>query len=256
MTRHTERQGLESLARFARPAVAGLPKYAQLRDTLVAAIHAGHWKPGDKLPAEMELARHTPFSLGTVQRAYRALVDEGLVRRSQGSGTFVADERRPIDAPFHLQFVGDDGNYLPLYPKIVSRVRVRQAGPWGEFLGAGADVARVDRRFSVGDEFHVYTRLYFDARRAPSAMTMPFQSLDKVHWKRLLSAELHAPVAAVRQTIHMAHFPAGVCRSLGVRPGTTALVLESAGSSARGEPVYFLESFIPPNARKLDVQAR
>ena len=246
---------LSSLDRFVRPAAPGLPKYAQLRDTLVAAIHAGRWKPGDKLPAEAELARRTPFSLGTVQRAYRALVEEGLVRRSQGSGTFVNEERRPIDAPFHLQFVGDDGAYLPLYPKIVSRARARETGPWRRFLGRGADVLRIDRRFSVGDEFHVYTRLYFDARSAPAAVTMPFESLDKVHWKRLLSAELHAPVTQVRQTIRLGGFPAAVCRALALRPGTVALVLESAGSSTRGEPVYFLESFIPPNARRLDVSS-
>lgn len=255
MPRRPGDSALASLDRFARPAAAGLPKYAHLRDTLMAAIHAGHWKPGDKLPAEAELARRTPFSLGTVQRAYRALVEQGLVRRSQGSGTFVNEERRPVDAPFHLQFIGDDGGYLPLYPKIVSRARARETGPWNAFLGPRADVLRIDRRFSVGDEFHVYTRLYFDARSAPTAVTMPFESLDKVHWKRLLSAELHAPVTQVRQTIRLGRFPPAVCRALSVRSSTTALVLESAGSSPRGEPVYFLESFIPPNARRLDVSS-
>ncbi|HET9650770.1 MAG TPA: GntR family transcriptional regulator, partial [Usitatibacter sp.] len=140
MARKDRDRALESLARFARPAVAGLPKYARLRDQLVAAIHAGHWKPGAKLPTEVELTRHTPFSLGTVQRAYRALVEEGLVRRSQGSGTFVAEGRRPIDAPFHLQFPGDDGRFLPLYPRIMSRTHARGDGPWRGFLGEAAEV--------------------------------------------------------------------------------------------------------------------
>lgn len=255
MRKKNPQLSLQALSRFAGPAPAGLPKYARLREMLVGAIHAGHWKAGDKLPAEAELTRHVPFSLGTVQRAYRALVDEGLVRRSQGSGTFVNDERRPLDAPFHLQFLaGEDGDgYLPLYPKIVGRSRMRGGGPWRDFLGAAADVLRVDRRISVNDEFYVYTRLYFDAARVPSAASMPFESLDKVHWKRLLSTELHAPVTRVRQTIRADAFPRAVCRALGLRAGLTALVLESAGSSARGEPVYFLESFIPPVQRRLDV---
>lgn len=247
---------LESLARHARPAAPGLPKYAQLRDMLVAAIHAGHWKAGEKLPTEMELTRHTPYSLGTVQRAYRSLVEDGVVRRSQGSGTFVEEGRRPIDAPFHLQFPGGDGRFLPLYPKIVSRTKARGEGPWTAFLGATADVLRIDRRISVNDEFDVYTRLYFDARAVPAAASMPFEQLDKVHWKRLLSEELHAPVANVRQTIRLDAFPPAVTRALNLRPGTRALVLESAGSSSRGDPVYFLESFIPPNARRLDVSSR
>jgi DNA-binding GntR family transcriptional regulator len=250
------RAGLESLARYARAAAPGMPKYAQLRDMLVSAIHAGHWKPGQKLPTEAALTRDLPYSLGTVQRAYRSLVEEGIVRRSQGSGTFVEEGRRPIDAPFHLQFRGDDGRFLPLYPKIVSRTRARGDGPWTAFLGATAEVLRIDRRISVGDEFDVYTRLYFDARAVPAAASMPFESLDKVHWKRLLSEELHAPVTDVRQTIRLDAFPPAVTRALGLRAGTRSLVLESAGTSVRGDPVYFLESFIPPHARRLDVSSR
>jgi len=247
---------LEALSRFARPAAPGLPKYAQLREMLVAAIHAGHWKPGEKLPTETELTLHTPYSLGTVQRAYRSLVDEGVVRRSQGSGTFVEEGRRPIDAPFHLRFPGDDGRFLPLYPKIISRTKARGEGPWTAFLGSVAEVLRIDRRISVDDEFDVYTRLYFDARAVPSAASMPFEQLDKVHWKRLLSEELHAPVTSVRQTIRLDVLPPAVTRALGLRAGTRSLLLESAGSSSRGDPVYFLESFIPPNARRLDVSSR
>jgi hypothetical protein len=41
-----------------------------------------------------------------------------------------------------------------------------------------------------------------------------------------------------------------------LRGGTHALVLESAGTSVRGDPVYFLESFIPPGAGRLDVSGR
>ena len=248
--------GLESLVRNARPAAAGLPKYAHLRDMLVCAIHAGHWKPGDKLPTEAELTRHTPYSLGTVQRAYRCLVEEGVVRRSQGSGTFVEEGRRPIDAPFHLRFAGDDGRFLPLYPKILSRTKARGEGPWTAFLGSSAEVLRIDRRISVGDEFDVYTRLYFDARAVPAAASMPFESLDKIHWKRFLSEALHAPVTSVRQSIRLDAFPPAVTRALGLNARTHSLVLESAGTSVRGDPVYFIESFIPPGARRLDVSTR
>ena len=51
------------------------PKYARLSDAIEQAIERGEWKPGEKLPKESALAEVTPFSLGTVQRAYRQLVD-------------------------------------------------------------------------------------------------------------------------------------------------------------------------------------
>src|SRR5512132_3720713 len=93
---------MDFTAKFAAPALAGLPKYAQLREMLAAAINSGDWKPGDKMPTEAQLARSTPYSLGTVQKALRALVDDGLVTRTQGSGTFVNEPRQSIDAPLHL----------------------------------------------------------------------------------------------------------------------------------------------------------
>lgn len=73
----------------------GLPKYLHLREALLTAIEGGHWKPGAKLPTETELSGLTPYSLGTVQRAMRSLVDDGVVVRRKGIGSFVA--KKPQD---------------------------------------------------------------------------------------------------------------------------------------------------------------
>jgi DNA-binding GntR family transcriptional regulator len=52
---------------YQKELTPGVSKYALLRDVLVDAIASGHWKRGAQLPTEQELARETPFSLGTVQ---------------------------------------------------------------------------------------------------------------------------------------------------------------------------------------------
>ena len=79
--------------------IAGLPKYAQLREALRAAIEDAYWAPGAQLPPEAELAQTTPFSLGTVQKALQALVEEGIVIRRQGYGSFVSEKRREMYKP-------------------------------------------------------------------------------------------------------------------------------------------------------------
>jgi DNA-binding GntR family transcriptional regulator len=248
----------DALEKFAKPGLPGLPKYAQLRETLYTAIHAGHWKPGDKLPTESELTRHTPYSLGTVQRALRALVDEGLVKRSQGSGTFVAEGRAPIDAPLHLRFRGAKGEprFLPLYPKVLSRKRLSERGPWSEWLRQkGADIVRIDRRISVNHEFSVFSRLYFNADTFPEFTKQPLATLDGANLKQLLGGAFNMPLTSVEQSVSLAKFTPETCKAIGVKPGTQGMLLESAASAGRGNPVYFLESFIPPNRRKLDFSA-
>jgi GntR family transcriptional regulator len=256
MTTHTPTEHV--LQKFAKPGLPGLPKYAQLRETLYSAIHAGHWKPGDKLPTESELTRLTPYSLGTVQRALRALVDEGLVTRSQGSGTFVAEGRAPIDAPLHLRFRGgkDEPRFLPLFPKVLSRKRISERGPWSEWLRQkGADIVRIDRRISVNHEFSVFNRFYFNAVTFPDVATQPLSALDGANLKQLLGGAFNMPLTSVEQSVSLVKFAPEICKSIGAKPGAQGMLLESAASAGRGNPVYFLESFIPPNPRKLDFSA-
>ncbi len=56
---------------------------------------AGTWAAGAKLPTEAQLAAETGLSLTTVRRAFDDLVQEGLVVRRQGAGSFVA-QRQPV----------------------------------------------------------------------------------------------------------------------------------------------------------------
>jgi len=65
------------------------PQYRLIRDHLVARIRAGDLKPGDRVESENELGQRFGVSRLTVQRAIRELVSEGMLRRVQGSGTFV-----------------------------------------------------------------------------------------------------------------------------------------------------------------------
>jgi GntR family transcriptional regulator len=245
------------LDRYARPPVPGVSKYAQLRDTLSAAIRGGHWKPGSQLPPERELVRMTRFSLGTVQRALRELADEGLLIRTQGSGTYVAQGRRVIDAPLHLRFLGAAGEprFLPLFPKVLSRTLIDERGPWSEWLRqGGADIVRIERRISVDGEFHVFNRFYLHAQTFPKIAAAPLASLDGANLKQMVHSELNGPVTDVRQRVSLVKLSPEAASAAGVKPGTRGMHLESATAAGR-LPLYFEESFIPPNERRLDVSS-
>jgi GntR family transcriptional regulator len=245
----------ELMDRYARQVVPGLAKYAQLRETLSAAIRGGHWKPGSQLPPERELARLTRFSLGTVQRALRDLADEGVLVRTQGSGTYVAEGRAGIDAPLYLRFLGGEGEprFLPLFPKVLSRKRIAERGPWSEWLRqAAGDVVRITRRISVNGEFNLYNHFYFRADAFPGIAAAPLATLDGANLKQLLGGESNLPVTEMRQRVSFVKFAQEAAEAVGVKPGTRGMLLESAALAGR-EPLYYLESFIPPNERRLDV---
>ena len=66
-----------------------MPAYVQLANILKQRISAGTYEPGSRLPSEASLARHFGLSAMTARQAVGVLAEEGLVKRIQGSGTFV-----------------------------------------------------------------------------------------------------------------------------------------------------------------------
>jgi GntR family transcriptional regulator of arabinose operon len=60
---------------------------------LRAAIAQGRYGPGDPLPSERELCSSEGLSRTTVRRAIQQLVEEGLVYRVPGSGTYVRQQQ-------------------------------------------------------------------------------------------------------------------------------------------------------------------
>jgi GntR family transcriptional regulator len=67
-----------------------LPFYHQLYEILRQNIVRGEWQPDDMLPSEVELMERYDVSRITVRQALDELVNEGLIYRQRGRGTFVA----------------------------------------------------------------------------------------------------------------------------------------------------------------------
>ncbi|MCR2803837.1 GntR family transcriptional regulator [Paenibacillus soyae] len=67
----------------------GRPLYQQIQQDIVSKIHAGELSPGDLVPSEKELAEKYGVSQMTTKNAIKGLVEEGLLVRYRGKGTFV-----------------------------------------------------------------------------------------------------------------------------------------------------------------------
>ncbi|MAS33889.1 MAG: hypothetical protein CL610_07775 [Anaerolineaceae bacterium] len=70
---------------------SSLPLHLQLLDELRHQIKNDLLKPHDRLPGEWELVETLNISRATIQRAWQAAQDEGLIYRVTGKGTFVAE---------------------------------------------------------------------------------------------------------------------------------------------------------------------
>ena len=75
--------------------MARSPLWQAIAGTLQAEIRAGHYRPGDKLPTEAELAARFGVNRHTVRQALASLAELDLVHPRRGAGVFVT--ARPTD---------------------------------------------------------------------------------------------------------------------------------------------------------------
>jgi len=70
------------------------PLYEQVRQQVLDYIVEHDLKPGDAIPTEAELAERYGVSVGTVRRALHQLVDQEILYRQPGRGTFLTELSR------------------------------------------------------------------------------------------------------------------------------------------------------------------
>ncbi len=82
--------------------------YFKLTNLLRKRIGEGNWAEDSQIPTEMELAKEYQISRGTVRQALNILVQEGLLEKVQGRGTFVRKNSFPKSEV--LQLVAQSSN--------------------------------------------------------------------------------------------------------------------------------------------------
>jgi len=73
--------------------INNVPLYSQLASYIEIQIQAGVLKPGEKMLTENELCEALNISRTTVRQALSQIVDEGLMFRYRGRGTFIAEKK-------------------------------------------------------------------------------------------------------------------------------------------------------------------
>lgn len=68
-----------------------IPVYYQLKEEIIAKINSGIWNSGDCIASERELCELYGVSRMTIRQAIGELVQEGILNRIKGKGTYVCE---------------------------------------------------------------------------------------------------------------------------------------------------------------------
>jgi GntR family transcriptional regulator len=78
---------------------SSIPLYVQIEQVIRQKIGDGEWRPGDRIPSETALNEMFGVSRMTVRGVLNGLVDDGVLYRVPGKGTFVTEEKIATRSP-------------------------------------------------------------------------------------------------------------------------------------------------------------
>jgi GntR family transcriptional regulator len=214
------------------------PLYQQLQHVIREAIQNSVLAPDEALPPERDLADEFSVSRITVRKALDGLVNEGLLTRRQGAGTFVASR---VEKNFSkLSSFTED---------MISRGRTPRSEWLKRAEGSVTPEESLVLGLSPGTPVYRFHRIRF-ADEAPMALeysTVPAFSLpsgDAVGSSlyEALNAAGCRPARAL-QRLRAVLLTAEQAELLNVRTGDAGLLIERRGFLKDGRAVEFTQSY-------------
>ncbi|WP_236791274.1 GntR family transcriptional regulator [Amycolatopsis sp. GM8] len=226
------------------------PKHAQLREILRRSIE-GELPPGSPIPSERELAQRYAVSRLTVRSAIGRLVEEGLLTRARGKGTFTAARRMELQL-YLMSFTTDmrRRGLVPTTEVLAKSVEIPpspHAGALG--LADGQPAYRLARLRLADGVPLALERGWYHPGPLPGLLD---KDLTKSLYEQV-AQHYDLRFEHARQTVWAEAADRETARLLGIRTGDPLLVFRRI-STTRGEPVEDITSWYRGDRYQVSMQ--
>jgi len=232
---------------------ADKPKYVRLADAFADCIVSGRFKPGQRVPTEMDLARDLPLSVGTVQRALSKLAETGMIVRHRKTGTFIADHQSQVNEVFVYRFK-DPATGKTMLPFVRTLfVSVDESdGPWRAALG-GDRLVRLDRLVWFDQQPPAFSSVYFSYEHGREYLDIPIEDLHGSSLHRMLIERFNLPTIRMEHSVSCHSLDDHACEQLFLPKKTTGLIWDIKDFSFQDTPLLFQRYQLPPGHRPIEI---
>ncbi|MEH7220488.1 GntR family transcriptional regulator [Bacillus toyonensis] len=222
-----------------------IPLYHQLIERLKDSIEKGHWTLGDKIPSENQLMEQFGVSRNTVKKAIEELVQEGILYRIQGKGTFVAKPKLQQSLMGFYSFskvLKEKG----MNPKDII-LKIEEVKPNAKIkealqLSENVNVIEMKRLRCAEDEPYILESSFI-----PKHVVTDIEQLKKVgeiSLYDLFSQQFNTVVTRANEAFEPVLIRADESEYLQTEVGRPALLLERTAYDTNGVPVEFCISIV------------
>ncbi len=219
------------------------PLHSQFEALIKARIEAGEWRPGDRIPSERDLMRLAGISRATVRQTLASLVNQGLLEKSYGRGTFV--KRRPFEQPLETVYSFSEqlrAAGVELRDQLLER-RLKPAPP--ELAGhlaveVGAPLICIRRLRHIAGVPTMINVAYIPYALCPNLLDDPFEG----SLYRALTSKYGLPIVTATDVLEARQVSAALARLLEVPPRSPIMYVERLAWTLHGRPLHWGQNFI------------
>lgn len=221
------------------------PIYAQIQEYIAEMILSGKLTPDSKIPSERDLSDELEVSRMTIRKAITELVNEGLLDRRHGSGTYVAKPKVTYESVELINYIEamrarniTTGSQLLEFGQIVAgrRLAERLAVEIGHSLYR-VILLRFANRVPV-----ILERVYFPCSRCRE---LEEYDLEKTSIHDLLTTRYGVKLQKVLQTIEAVAASDIVAEQLRVEENFPLLMISQVMIDGEtGKPVEYSQDFL------------
>lgn len=232
------------------------PLYFQLRELIASAIKGGNWGLNCQLPSERELTAMYGLSRMTVRQAMTALVNDGLIVRKRGKGTYIAPPKLDYGL-LHMTSFTEDMLQRGLTPstRLLAVRQLTAIGKTARVMGLtpGSVITLVERLRLANGEPMAYELCHLPQERFPHIGAEEVSDgslydfiLKKYNVKPFKAGQtFEATLASPREA-----------ELLQVKEGAPLLLLERVSHDNKDEVIEFARALVRGDRYKFSVEMR
>lgn len=217
-----------------------LPHYYRIRTILRDRIASGEYLPHQRIPSEARLCQEFGVSRGTVEKAIRGLVEEGLLYRIQGKGTFVAAPSLD-EISFRLGSIWEEAREAGrcVTNRVIRQVQVLADSETASRLAvpAGHPIIEIVRLRLIDDTPIAHESRHLALEMCPQLLDEDVET-QSIH--DLLLHKYRLPLLKARYTIEVVSLDGPEAELLEARPGTPAFLVDRLTYTTGLRPAVWL----------------
>jgi GntR family transcriptional regulator len=219
-------------------AMDGGPLYKSVQRILMEQLASGELRPGQLIPSERQLATEFNVSIGTLRKAIDELVENRILIRQQGKGTYVTahDRERLLFYFFHIVPQKGIKSY-PLVESVFFKKSVADAEAALRLgLSANAPTLHIRNRLSLEDKAVSVDDITLDQVRFEKLNAPMFKERPNTIYK-LYQDTFGITVVRTEERLRAEAASEEHAKLLQIKTGAPVLVIRRTAFDMRDEPV-------------------